>query len=137
MKNILHIMLLVSVLLSSMSFVLDRHYCNNELKSTSFFLKARNCHDQQTAACPMHTSKDAQEDKNCCDNESELIKVDIDQNFHPTVYKDLDFKVLVSILWFFAEPSETEEKESISKIKNWNPPPPSDVYLPLHQSFLC
>lgn len=130
-------MLLIAVLLSSMSFVLDKHFCNDELKSVSFFLKAENCHEQQKTTCPMHSAQDKEDRKNCCDNKTELIKVDIDQNFHPAEYKELNINVLVSIVLFFVKDLVTVQVTPDFVIKNWNPPPPADVYLPMHQSFLC
>jgi len=59
------------------------HYCQEELRSLSIFLPARNCHERalqgMPADCPMHKGHQAPSDekeKNCCDDRVNYLKDD-------------------------------------------------------------
>lgn len=59
--------------------MLNKHYCKGELKSVALFSKAEPCHSKKAVtSCPFHPPSDEEqpEKKGCCDDESELIKLD-------------------------------------------------------------
>nr|WP_235841702.1 hypothetical protein [Confluentibacter sediminis] len=57
------------VLVSTMSFTIEKHYCGNSLVDTAVFAKVKGC------AMDMYKSQTAEkETKHCCKNEVELIK---------------------------------------------------------------
>src|SRR5690625_4561679 len=74
MTRILHITLLLSVLFSSTSWVLNKHYCSDELVNTALMTVPESCHTDDTKEeCPDH----AQSRDDCCTNEAELIKTEL------------------------------------------------------------
>ena len=48
-QKIVHIVLAMMVLLSSSGFIVQRHFCQNELKSVSIYLKPDHCHTESVA----------------------------------------------------------------------------------------
>ena len=82
--------LAVLVYARSMGFVLNAHFCQDELKDRSLFLPVKNCHEQamedMPADCPMHRAAGAciptgGDEKDCCDDRSQLLKNDQEQQF--------------------------------------------------------
>ncbi len=74
----------------SAGIAVDMHYCGGELKSVSFFGKAKTCHDmvkKQPATmpnCPHHKKTSTKkpgctEDKNCCSNKTLLLQSEGEQ----------------------------------------------------------
>lgn len=61
-----------------MGFAIDLHYCQGDLKSISFFSKAKKCHDLAAAMenCAHHQKKSeqsqscAEEEEGCCQNQT-------------------------------------------------------------------
>ena len=52
----------------------------DELKNTALFFKAKSCHEESPMAnCPMHKHMASNEKKNCCNDEAEYIKSEVDQ----------------------------------------------------------
>jgi hypothetical protein len=79
-----HIILALVLLIGSAGLVVNKHYCQNQLKSTAFFLKAKACHQvSKQRSCPMHADmaehSGIREHKGCCDDETEYLKADEDQ----------------------------------------------------------
>lgn len=89
------------VYFSSLGFVLNAHYCKEELRSTSLYLPAKSCHEgsmdaahahavpgeSMPAGCPMHQTAEKSpvgqhgDKSNCCDDQSQYIKQDQEQHF--------------------------------------------------------
>ena len=71
-----------TIFISSTALVLNKHYCQDQLKSTAFFFAVKSCHHQKmiTVPCPIHGTMEvpAGEDDNCCDDETEYLKADQD-----------------------------------------------------------
>ena len=81
-ERVIHIIIGILLFLGSTGIVVNKHYCQNELKSTALFLKAEACHAvTSVASCPMHQHKgdEDREKKNCCDDKSEYVKSDNEQ----------------------------------------------------------
>jgi len=71
---------------TSVNLAIDMHYCQGQLKSVSFFGKAKNCHEiMAQSSCPHHqkmmVEKEgcSKDDKNCCESKSIQIESDNDQ----------------------------------------------------------
>ena len=85
-----HIILAVLLFISSAGFVVNKHYCQNELKSMALFHKAEPCHqDKATKSCPMHSSGE-KEKKDCCDDKTEYVKA-TDEQIAPSFQIDLQY----------------------------------------------
>jgi len=82
--KIFSLVMALLILITSVGFSLDIHYCNGQLKSVSFFGKAKSCHDNSVQkSCSHH--KELQKDNDCCENRTFVFQSDLD--------KDLDSKV--------------------------------------------
>ena len=75
------------ILTTSMGFAVDMHYCRGQLKSISFFGKAKSCHEISKTtkkACPFHQQDDFEQDdkgikkKDCCENKTKYFQADQD-----------------------------------------------------------
>ena len=79
--------LALMVLVSSMSYNIDFHYCQGELKSFSLFGKAKNCHEMASKMASCHHKKQVDEkpmacsegDNNCCNNKTVYFESDFDE----------------------------------------------------------
>ncbi len=94
---------------------MDMHYCGGELKSVSFFGKAKTCHDMagdnETSMkdCPHHKKmasekKGCSEDKDCCSNKTVQLQSDQDQEVQTNnfvVSKQLKQFVIAYVAIFF------------------------------------
>jgi len=70
-RNSIAVFLAVIVMVSTMSFTINKHYCGDHLVSTSVFLKAKSCGMDN----PQTTDKDCETIiKNCCSEEVQLIE---------------------------------------------------------------
>ncbi len=136
-----HIILALMVFFSSTGFVLNKHFCQNELKSVAIFSQAEPCHAQKTMrSCPMHGQMEvpgSNESKGCCDDTTDYVKSDIDQlvsNFSLDLESQL---VLLSVALFSANmPLPTIERQSVHYL-NYKPPLiVCDLPLSL-QTFRC
>lgn len=65
--KILSLAMAILLLLSTSSFILEKHFCGDVLIDTSIFSKANSCDVNET-------SKAVSEKKSCCENELEIVK---------------------------------------------------------------
>lgn len=73
----LHIVLALITLLSSTGVVLNKHYCQGNLKNATFFVQPHSCHTaDRMPACSHHQSES--EDNGCCSNHADYLKQKID-----------------------------------------------------------
>ena len=66
LKNILHYVLALMLLLATTGVTLNKHYCMGRLKSVSVFHEAESCMTKFGRECPKH----------CCDDQQEEYKVE-------------------------------------------------------------
>ncbi len=117
--------------------MINKHYCQGELKGTAFLVKAKSCHEAEAehddedshskmpANCPMHSSKkksSCEEKKDCCNSESEFIKLDIDQQITSFEFQKLLTPTLATILVFSYNLDFSEHESSPVHFKNYKPP---------------
>lgn len=112
----------VLLLVASVGFNADFHYCGGELKSFSFIGKAESCHKNTTKPCPIHQKMMITGNFNCCNNETVYFHSDQDLQYQvQTVAKDYQFEKLIinTIL-----PISFFQKTRIDL--NFHPPPDPD-----------
>jgi hypothetical protein len=130
-------MLALLVFISSSGLVLNKHYCMNELKNIAIFFKAKSCHEESIMAnCSMHKHLVSHEKKDCCNDETEYIKSDIDQM--QTTADVLSFQQIVQpgmALLLSNEDSSSFYKQLIHYL-NYKPPLLACNVLVRFQAFL-
>jgi hypothetical protein len=148
-QRIIALTLAFLMLMTSVSFAVDRHYCNGELKSVSLFGKAKTCHEKAVTnkkpTCPHH-QKMQQESKrsngdemaknDCCENKTTIIQADDDQinsDLSLPTFQQLQQFAIAYILAFHA--TITTDKQSIQGVSYLSPMIPKDIYA-LSETFL-
>jgi hypothetical protein len=65
---------------SSTGLLMNKHYCQDQLKSVAFFAKAKTCQHTKEIPCLVHGTMTVpdEDSKDCCNNESEYLKADVD-----------------------------------------------------------
>lgn len=134
------------MLITSVGFTVDMHYCQGQLKSFSFFGKAKSCHDMTDAAqmisCPHHKKMMKEDEscsldkKDCCENQIHHIQADQDQavqTFDFVVNKQLQQFVIAYVVVFCA--NNLIETDAPSFISYKPPLILRDIYV-LIESFL-
>ena len=130
------------VLLSSSGFVIQKHYCQDELKEIAIYVKAEACHTKVSdkPPCPFHPQEEQPEGlakKDCCNNEVELVK--LDQEFQPETF-ELDLsKEEVSSAFLEEGLINYQVNEGTSPVHYLNFKPPLLVcdHIVRFQTFLC
>lgn len=78
MQKVFHILFASWIFISSTGLLVNRHFCQNDLKSTTLLVQAPSCHEEMAteATCPLHAQHQVsdQESNHCCQNESVLFK---------------------------------------------------------------
>lgn len=115
--RILNIILAFLVFFSTTGFVVNKHFCQNELRQVSLFVKGESCHHKMEKmasmeACPMKgmkksCSKDgscsnqqsSKKKKNCCHDESRYVKSEQTQEKQSVEFPQLNNPVLVGVLF--------------------------------------
>jgi len=89
-KNFVSILLALMVAFTSNGVVINKHFCNKQLKNISFFVKQDSCHKNESKpiSCCSKTScaKKPAQTSDCCDNESELVKHDLENTVSSSNY---------------------------------------------------
>lgn len=100
MTKFLSILLAFQVLLSSMSFNIGLHFCEEELQSLALFSRATPCEhalaDHEDApACPFHKKSNQEKEKNCCDDQQVIVEGQEHEttlsSFSPDLHPNFDF----------------------------------------------
>lgn len=126
-----------------MGFVVQKHFCQNELKGVSVFVKAASCHQNPVdePSCPMHGSEahhhGDSEQKNCCDDEVDFVKLDQEfqtESFQIQLQND---PVLLGIISLALRLSVSEEASSPTHFLNYKPPLLVCDFPVSLQTFLC
>jgi len=121
------IVIALLVLVSTMSFTIDAHYCGNILVDKAILSKAQ--------TCEMHQHMPSEEESSCCDNEVETIEgQDILQFSKAEFELDIPLEFTVFSLIYFCDLDVFEKQ--IDEFQFYNPPQYSlDLQL-LNQVFL-
>lgn len=135
--------------MTSVSFAVDAHYCNGQLKSVSLFGKAKTCHEKAVAnkktTCPHHkkmqqeakkSNGDEMTKNDCCKNKTTIIQADNDQissDLPLPSFQKLQQFAIAYVLAFHA--TITTDKQSIQEISYVSPTISRDIYV-LCETFL-
>lgn len=141
-------LLAAMVLLSSVGFTVDLHYCGGHLKSYSLVGKARKCHEMESSpkivgkTCAHHSGPSSKgevctDEKGCCSNKTLHFQTDNDQQLQlqeglqtPSFQKL--FTAYVSIP-FHSSPAVDYAESAMDR---YRPPLIHRDILVLNQSFL-
>jgi hypothetical protein len=119
------------VVLSSMSFTIDKHYCGDTLVDVSYFGEADSCCDMQK------NSKKPEEEKkkNCCNNETEFIASTTFDKEKVWVLTPKDVQFVVFYLYSYIN---LYQEVAIDKefYKDFSPPDLVQDIQVLHETFL-
>lgn len=133
--------LILLVLMTSVSFTIDKHYCEGELQSINVFGKAKPCSaakkNSKEIYCPVHKKMmKMDEGKSCCENKStfvnldnDLVNIDFQLPFSPV----LEQFAVAYILVFHAK--ITADKQSIQEFTYQSPLISRDICV-LSETFL-
>lgn len=133
-------MLALILFISATGLVLNKHYCQDQLKSIALFVEAKACHEQKAKKpCPMHAAmdQDQEDSKKCCDDETEYVKVEqeqINQTFEVDASIPLPF--LAAFVDAFLVDHPITDKASIDFF-NYRPPILVYDQPVVLQTFLC
>ncbi len=132
------------IYITTVGFAVDFHYCTGQLKSISFFGKARSCHEA-AKPCLFHkkqkeeTPEPTQEKFDCCSNEFQFFQCDQDVQLESVIPFEVKFQT-DKILCAFGLNWQKEV------LVNQKPHPPPEFDHPLlqrddlpiwDQAFLC
>jgi len=118
---------------------MNKHYCQDTLKSVAIFAKAKSCQHAQTVACPVHGSMTVADSdaKDCCNNESEYLKLDAD--WLSFLAADLTVTAAPAILpatWRLQLRALSQQPFVWFQVAPFHPPPLRQRLARL-QSYLC
>jgi hypothetical protein len=121
------ISLALLVLVSTMSFTIDAHYCGNILVDKAILSKAQ--------TCEMHQQMHSEDESSCCDNEVEIIEgQDILQFSKAEFDLDIPLEFTVFSLIYFCDLDVFQKQ--IDEFQFYNPPQHSSDLQLLKQVFL-
>ena len=132
----IHIVLSVVILLSSSGLLVNQHFCLDELVSTAFYSQAKKCAAVKTSSHSPSTPFGKQlSDKGCCDDASNFFKVSNEQR------GDIATLHLILQKAEFAPALKATCMKIHHVIPGYfmqkKPPLPSNARLALLQRFLC
>ena len=120
------------VILSSMSFTIDKHYCGDTLVDVSYFGKADVCgmDDMKMKVNPEKMKK-----KKCCKNETELIESSTFDKEKITTISPEQIDFLVFHIYSYINSYEDVKIEK-EYYKDFSPPDIVQDIQVLHETFL-
>jgi hypothetical protein len=126
------------VFLSTAGITVDFHYCKGELKSFSFFGKAKPCHEPSLKQCPFHKKMmvKSNDKKGCCENKTVHFQSDSEQKVQAYNFNlEQTLQKLITPFGIVYSPEISFEKEISSFVRYKPPLIPRDISV-LFQSFL-
>lgn len=127
--QITSIALALIVVMSSMSFTIDKHYCGETLVDVSYFGKADNCDGMEM------NSSSQQMKKKCCKNETEFIQSEAFEKENILTLNPEQLEFLVFHLYSYINLYQDVELEK-EFYKDFSPPDIVEDIQVLHESFL-
>ena len=132
-RNITALSLACLVLVSTMSFTINKHFCGDHLVSTSVILKAENCGMDKQIPSPQKGCSILK--KNCCKDEIQLVEGRDDLKLD---FSDLNFQQQVFVSSFVITYINLFEgiDTQIDPFKEYSPPLVVKDILLLDETFL-
>ncbi len=133
LARVLHIILSLLVFVSSSGFIINSHYCQNELKSQALFVQPITCHEaaKMPTHCPKHQKwvsckkkhkKGEQEDKNCCKTNAEYFHLEQDQQVQVIEFQEFNNFVLIATVFTFLHIDLPVVDTTTPQYLNYKPP---------------
>lgn len=138
-KKIFHIILAISVFLSTGGFLTNSHFCNYELESSSIFVILGNCCSSGSSFCSDEKMMCSIEDpaNKCCNNKSEFHILDQDQILIKDELQSLgEFELFISAVPYNAGQIIRFDLNNQNYTHYIPPPIVFDLQVRL-QTFLC
>ncbi len=136
MKKIIHItssiLLSVVVLVSSMSFVVEEHYCGETLIDTSYFGNAESCGMNMTSSSPKNSEITK---PNCCKDKTVVVESSVFNKEKVVSVPFSKVRFLYSYLYSYIEINQSISLEK-QYYKDFSPPDTEQNLQILHQTFL-
>ncbi len=137
-----YISLALLLFISTTGVVVNKHFCQNELKSVALFVKAKACHNKKVKKpCPIHgymmVEEDSPSDKGCCDDETEIVKNEEEQ-ITPSLSEDIQLtSAFVATLFVVLQLELPRLDRQTIHYLNYKPPLLICDYPSELQIFLC
>ena len=143
-QTFFHIALSCILLLGSSGILLNKHFCQSKLKNIAIFVSAENCHTKKAKNhCKKHADDapaicSSEDEKNCCQNESDYLKLEIEQicpgwNDLSNTQQIFLTSFAHSFIWNLYENIELSSQDYL----NYKPPLLLRDIVIDSQSFLC
>lgn len=154
-QAVISVTLSLLMLMTSLTLLIDKHYCKGELQSVSFLNKAKSCHSEPSkigqeevhkmTACPHHqktaTSSTAQNnhdlnEEGCCQNKTTIIQADNDlakSDLPLPIFQQFQPFVIAYLLVFHTK--TTADRASLRDMAYQSPIFSRDIYV-LSEAFL-
>lgn len=137
--------MVITILLSSMGFVVQKHYCQNTLKHRSFLFKSGSCEMEKPkkVSCTMHAEHPSpQEDnpssqgKDCCKDTVEVLKPELDLQANISILQLEINPLLLGIIGIVFKINLPEKEKFSTPYQNYKPPLLVCDLIPSLQTFL-
>lgn len=136
-----NITLAALIFISSSGFMVNSHFCQNQLQSISIFLQPKSCHNTpvfflNTGTKKCCKPKPARENENCCHNEKEYVKLDLNQYLFKQYLKEKKDN-FIGHFPFYYQPADTFFALKKIPFYNYKPPLIELDFQTVFQVFLC
>lgn len=136
-----HILMASLIFISTIGVTVNRHYCQQQLRSTGLWWKPKSCHDAIKAdaklpSCPFHQKKTKDEKRKCCSEESNYVKTETVQDF---IFDDFSLTQFLPDFLFSTFTFENHFpvfRETEYAVFCFHPPPDEVSLQVLYQRFL-
>ncbi len=137
--------LALMILVSSMSYTVDFHYCQGQLKSFSFLGKAKNCHEMASkkASCHHHKTKVddksmtcSEDENNCCSNKTISIESDFDEQIFNLDFLNFESQFIVVAFKYSSFEDLFDDIKEVVPFAHYKPPLIQKDIPVLFESFL-
>lgn len=117
------------VLVSSMSYTIDFHYCQGQLKSFNIFGKAKNCHELSSKMPTCHKKMDQEnylscsaKANDCCNNKTVHVESEFDEKILNVDYTNFECQFFVGVNTDSSFKGFFGEKEDVIPFAHYKPP---------------
>jgi len=138
----IHIVLSLSILLSTTGLTLAKHYCQGEMQAVGVLSKASCCEKNEKAPCfnsdkSCGSHQDGDEDDGCCNSQPKYYKLSQDEQVQNVDFHQLKNPALLSAIFVVFNVHLPIEKAAKANYQTYRPPIVCDDILIRLQTFLC
>lgn len=126
----LHIIIALTLLLSTSGVTITAYFCKDNLSGLSLF-SPKECSSTTKACCAKSEGK-----KKCCTTDSKFFKIDLDQQLSKiSAYTDFDVDQPLAIISHIDIEEPVAQK--VNSLNLYRPPPLVEDLTTLFQVYLC